>query len=555
MPPVVLVLVRLQHELVSKMNEAAHAALRQTNFGAIDAVIVVVYLLVSLAIGVMVKRFAGSMENYIGAGRKVGPWLGVATMTGTELGLVTVMYSAQKGFTGGFAAFHMAVIAFVGTLFIGLTGFIVGPLRRMEVLTIPEFYEKRFNKRIRVLGAVMLVAAGVLNMGLFLKAGSMFIVGVTGLASDGEALKWVMIGLLTLVLAYTTLGGMISVVLTDYVQFVVLSFGLLLATGLAIGKLGWSKIFETVHTEMGVAGFDPTVEGAGFGWSYIFWMIITAGLIGSAVWPTAVARALAMESERAVKKQYCWSSVSFAVRFIIPYFWGISALVFIVATPGGGDLRELFFPADGQSGLDNLYAMPVFMGRLLPPVLLGIVTAGMIAAFMSTHDSYFLTWSSVITQDIVAPLRGQSMSTASRVRLTRILIVVMGGYVLYWSLFYKGREDIWDYMAVTGGIYFTGAMVVLMMGIYWRGTSSFGALLGLLAGWLMILGLEPVQRAVGLKYQTPTGQWVERLTSPQIGLITVGIAISLTIIGSLLRPDAPRQLEDDRHPQPTKATS
>jgi len=521
------------------MNEAAQEALSQTNFGVVDFTIVVVYLLISLVIGLMVNRFAGSMENYIGAGRKVGPWLGVATMTGTELGLVTVMYSAQKGFTGGFAAFHMAVIAGVGTLLVGLTGFIVGPLRRMEVLTIPEFYEKRFNRRIRVLGGVMLVFAGVLNMGLFLKVGSMFIVGVTGLASEGEALKWVMVGLLSLVLVYTTLGGMISVVLTDYVQFVVLSFGLLIATGLAIWKLGWINIFETVHAELGVAGFDPTAEGAGFGWTYVFWMIVTAGLIGSAVWPTAVARALAMESESAVRKQYCWSSISFAVRFMIPYFWGICALVFITSTAEGADLKGLFYPAESdESALNNLYAMPVFMGRLLPPVLLGIVTAGMIAAFMSTHDSYFLTWSSVITQDIVAPLQKKPMSTKARIRLTRMLIVLMGGYVLYWGLFYKGREDIWDYMAVTGGIYFTGAFVVLMFGVYWKRTSSFGALLGLLSGLFMLLGLEPIQIAVGLKFQKDEGEWEELLTSPQIGLLTVGIAVVLTIIGSLVWPDA-----------------
>ncbi|MCP4784188.1 MAG: sodium:solute symporter family protein [Fuerstiella sp.] len=520
------------------MNEAARQALSQTNFGTIDAVIVVVYLLFSLGIGLAVKRYAGSMENYIGAGRKVGTWLGVATMTGTELGLVTVMYSAQKGFTGGFAAFHVGLIAGVGTLFVGMTGFIVGPLRRMEVLTIPEFYEKRFNKNIRVLGGVLLVLAGVLNMGLFLKTGSMFIVGVTGMASEGEALKWVMVGLLSLVLIYTTLGGMISVILTDYVQFVVLSIGLLSATGMAIWQLGWSTIFDGVQTQLGDAGFDPTLEGSGFGWSYIFWMVVTTGFVGSAVWPTAVARALAMESEQAVRRQYCWSSLSFAARFIIPYFWGICALVFITSTPAGADLKELFLPTNGSKPpLENLYAMPVFIGRLLPGVFLGIVTAGMIAAFMSTHDSYFLTWSSVITQDIVAPLRKTPFPTASRVRLTRILIVLMGGYVLYWSLFYKGREDIWDYMAVTGGIYFTGAFVVLMMGVYWKGTSSFGALLGLLSGLLMLLALEPIQIAVGLKHQLASGEWVETLTSPQIGLITVAVAICLTVAGSLLRPD------------------
>ena len=129
------------------------------------------------------------------------------------------------------------------------------------------------------------------------------------------------------------------------------------------------------------------------------------------------------------------------------------------------------------------------------------------------------------------------MSTASRVKLTRILIVLMGGYVLYWSLFYRGREDIWDYMAVTGGIYFTGAFVVLMLGIYWKRTSSLGALLGLLSGFLMLLALEPIQIAVGLKYQTAAGDWIERLTSPQMGLLTVGISLVLTVVGSLVRPD------------------
>ncbi|NNE90148.1 MAG: sodium:solute symporter family protein [Verrucomicrobiales bacterium] len=488
----------------------------------------------------MVKRYAGSMTNYIGAGRKVGPWLGIATMTGTELGLITVMYSAQKGFTGGFAAFHMALIAGVVTLFVGLTGFIVGPLRRMRVLTIPEFYEKRFSKPVRVLGGILLVLAGVLNMGLFLKIGSQFIVGVTGIASESAALNWVMVGLLVLVLAYTTLGGMISVVLTDYVQFVVLSFGMLLASCLAISHLGWETIVDGVTTQLGAAGFDPTVEGSGFGWSYIFWQIILAGFVGCAVWPTAVARALAMESERAVRIQYSWSSVSFTVRFLLPYFWGICALVFITATPAGEDLKALFFAPEGeQAPLENLYAMPVFLGRIVPPVLLGILVAGMIAAFMSTHDSYFLTWSSVITQDIVAPLKRKPFSTKSRVRLTRILIVLMGGYVLYWGIFYKGSQDIWDYMGVTGGIYFTGAFVVLFLGIYWKRTSSLGATLGLCSGLLMLFGLDPLQRAVGLK-SGPKDDAVQILTEAQIGLITVGIAIALTVLGSLLKPDTER---------------
>ncbi len=530
------------------MTREAQEAFSQTNFGAFDWVIVGVYLMVSVLIGLYVKRYVKDMATYIGAGRKVGTWLGVATMTGTELGLITVMFMAQKGFGGGFAAFHMALLAGVATLFIGLTGFIVVPLRRLEVLTIPEYYEKRFSRGIRVLGGIMLAFAGILNMGLFLKVGSMFIVGITGLSSEGEALKIVMVVLLVLVLIYTTMGGMISVILTDYIQFVVLAFGLLVATGMAISSLGWDHIFTTVSVQMGEGGFNPAAEESGFGWEYILWMTVTAGLVGSAVWPTAVARALAMESTKALRRQYMWSSVSFTVRFMLPMFWGICAFVYVVASPEGADLKTLFFPPEGGGveAMDNLYAMPLFMGRLLPPLMVGVIAAAMIAAFMSTHDSYFLCWSSVITQDVVAPLRGGRLSTAARVRLTRIVIVLIGGYVLYWGMFYKGNEDIWDYMAVSGGIFFTGAFVVLVLGIYWKGASTFGALLGLLSGFLMLFGLDPVQRKVGLKYIDAAGETVERLSSAQLGLLVIITAAVLMVAGSLLVPGKDNEKERSR---------
>ena len=171
------------------------------------------------------RKYIANMADYVVAGRGIPTALGIATMTGTEMGLITVMYSAQKGFVGGFAAFHIAVLSGIVAFLVGITGFIVCKLREMNVMTIPEFYGKRFGPRTRILGGIMLVLGGVLNMGLFLKIGSMFLVGITGLTPGGKALTTVMVILLILVLIYTVLGGMVSVVITDYVQFVILSFG------------------------------------------------------------------------------------------------------------------------------------------------------------------------------------------------------------------------------------------------------------------------------------------------------------------------------------------
>jgi solute:Na+ symporter, SSS family len=543
------------------MNATIIDAVSRTNFGVLDWIIVAIYLVGSLAMGWIGRKYIRDMTDYIGAGRAIGTRLGIATMTGTEMGLVTVMYSAQKGFTGGFAAFHIALFAGAVTLFVGLSGFIICRLRTLEVLTIPEFYEKRFGRRTRILGGAMLALGGILNMGLFLKVGSMFIVGITGLSSEGWAVPAVMSILLILVLIYTVLGGMVSVVVTDYIQFVVLSLGLLLATFLVIFHVGWNPMFETVLQEKGAAGFDPLVAGGGFGLDYVLWMVFL-GLVNCAIWPTAIARALAMENLTSLKRQYRWSALSFVIRNMVPYFWGIGAFVFIFTQ--APDLKEAFFPSDASKpALDNLYAMPVFLGRILPVGAIGIITAAMIAAFMSTHDSYLLCWSSVITQDIIAPLRGNRLSTTARITLTRVLIVLIGLYILYWGLIYSGKQDVWDYMAVTGAVYFSGAFALLVGGLYWKRASATGAVLALLCGFMAILGLNPVRdHLIGfLNHQADfcdqrglaAAGGAVRFLSSKLGLVSgamVGLGtIIMTVIamgaGSLLFPDRNRSFRGE----------
>ena len=112
----------------------------ETNFSGLDWCIVVGYILVIVGIGIYIKRYISNVTDFIVAGRGLKTFLAIATMIGTELGLVTVIYNAQKGFTGGFAAFHIALAAAIMTLVVGLTGFIVVPLRRMRVMTIRGFH-------------------------------------------------------------------------------------------------------------------------------------------------------------------------------------------------------------------------------------------------------------------------------------------------------------------------------------------------------------------------------------------------------------------------------
>ena len=197
-----------------------------TNFSVMDWCIVASYLIIVVAVGIYIRKYISNVTDFMVAGRKIKVFLGAASMIGTELGVITVMYAAQKGFSGGFAALHLALACVTGTLVVALSGFIVEPLRKMKVVTIPEFYEKRFSRRLRILAGIILAFSGILNMGMFLKVGALFITSITGMTAGFE-LKLIMSILLGLVLLYTILGGMVSVVVLDYIQFIILSFALL----------------------------------------------------------------------------------------------------------------------------------------------------------------------------------------------------------------------------------------------------------------------------------------------------------------------------------------
>ena len=254
------------------------------------------------------------------------------------------------------------------------------------------------------------------------------------------------------------------------------------------------------------------------------------GLVSCAIWQTAVIRACAAESISVVKKLYVWSSIGFLIRFLLPYFFGICAFVFIVQR---APLRGIFLPEGTEASSDIiLMAMPVFLSQILPAGIIGIISAGMLAAFMSTHDSYLLCWSSVLTQDVVAPWFKNGLSSKARLLLTRIFIVAIGIFILVWGLWYDLGQDLWDYMAISGAIYFTGAIALLVFGIYWKRASKVGAYLALICGFGALIGLKPVQVILGIK-----------LSSEIVGLTVIGCAIMLMVVGSLIFPDRRRSLE------------
>ncbi len=482
-----------------------------TNFNwLLDGSIVGVYLLATMIAGLMVRKYVGKVEHFLVAGREMDVYLGIASLAATEFGIVTCMYTAQNGYEKGFAGATPGILNALAMLVVGLTGFVIKPLRDSGVMTIPELLEKQFGPRVRWAAGVVIVLGGLLNMGVFLRTGGQFLVLVAGL--DVRYLEIMMTALLVGVAIYTILGGMLSVLVTDFLQFVVMSAGLILVTFLILINVGWEKLVTAVETNYGAGGFNPFVNPT-MGWQYVLFnlMLNTAAVL---TWQTVIARVLAAKDTKTGMKVYTRTSFFFVCRFLIPGIWGIAAL----ATLG---------PV-----ANTLEAMPRYLSTAVPAGLMGILVAAMLAADMSTDSSYMLTWCSVIYNDILAPFRKKPWSERKGLFWNRTIIALIGIFLLLYGLWYPLKGDLWTYLGVTGTIYLASISVLLIACCYWKRANSWGGVAS-----IVVSAVIPVSYLV--MEQVPSTASLAKSIGPYYsGIATYLLSGAAMVVGSLLKPQA-----------------
>src|ERR1043166_380419 len=139
------------------------------NFTALDWTIVGVYLAASVSVGLLGKRYVGKLSHYLVAGRELGLYIGIATLAATEIGTITFMYNAELGYRYGFTAFSAALISGVAMIIVGRTGFVIRRFRELQLMTVPEYFERKYSLGLRLLTGILVALGGILNMGVFLK--------------------------------------------------------------------------------------------------------------------------------------------------------------------------------------------------------------------------------------------------------------------------------------------------------------------------------------------------------------------------------------------------
>jgi SSS family solute:Na+ symporter len=320
---------------------------------------------------------------------------------------------------------------------------------------------------------------------------------------------------------------MLSVLVTDFLQFVVMSVGLLAVTVLILASsdIGWDKLVSTVEAKYGAGGFNPFVN-KDMGWSYVLFnaLLNTAAVL---TWQTMIQRLLAAKNSRIGRKIYTRTSFFFVCRFLVPGLWGIAALATLAPETVGGN---------------TLHAMPRFLGTFLPVGLMGILLAAMLAADMSTDSSYMLTWASVIYNDIMAPFRRGPWSEKKGLFWNRTIVALIGVFLLVYGLWYPLKGDLWTYLGVTGTIYLASMSVLLVACCYWKRANNWGAAAAIIFGAAIPVAYLVLEQVWKVQRPDDAGQIItvsvikETIGPYYSGIATYVIAAAAMVVGSLLKP-------------------
>ncbi|MFC8866748.1 sodium:solute symporter [Streptomyces sp. NPDC057148] len=428
---------------------------------AVDYIVIVVYLAGMLAMGWWGMRRAKSKSEFLVAGRRLGPGMYSGTMAAIVLGGASTIGGVGLGYQYGLSGAWMVVTIGLGIL--ALSVFFSARIARLKVYTVSEMLDLRYGGRAGVIsGVVMWAYTLMLAVTSTIAYATIFDV----LFDVNRTLAIVLGG--SIVVAYSTLGGMWSITLTDMVQFVVKTIGvLLLLLPIAVVKAGG---FSEMKAQLPTEYFDPLGIGGETIFTYV--LIYTFGmLIGQDIWQ----RVFTAGSDRTAK----WGGT----------VAGTYCLVYAVAGAIIGTAAKVLYPK--LASPDDAFA--TIVKDELPIGVRGLVLAAALAAVMSTSSGALIACATVANNDIWSRLRGavrgpegEGADGHDEVKGNRAFILAMGVAVILISI---ALNDVVEALTVAYNLLVGGLLVPILGGLLWKRGTAPGALAAVAVGGLAVVGL------------------------------------------------------------------
>ena len=467
--------------------------------------LVIAYLLVTIAIGLVAAKRVKTTADFAVAGRHLPLAMIVTTTFATWFGSETVLGIPAKFIGGGLNGVIEDPFG-AGTCLVLVGLFFAGKLYRMNLLTISDYYRERFGRGVEVAASLIImlsylgwVSAQVTALGLVFNVLSGGVIAVP---------LGMVIGVVS-ILAYTLFGGMWSVAITDFMQMIILVAGLAILAFFAAHQAGGADKVMALMVSRDLFRFlpEPSFKDAVF-----FLAAAITMMLGSIPQQDVFQRVMSANNIQSATRGPVIGGICYILFAFVPMFLVASALIIM--------------PEQAQRLLeqDPQKVLPTLVLERMPFVMQVLFFGALLSAIKSTASATLLAPSVTFTENIWRQFRPR-VSDRQELKTMRVTVLVFSTLVLLYAVSMQGTS-IYEMVSGAYQVTLVGAFVPLVAGLYWPRATTQGAVfsivLGLLA-WVLFLA-------------TPAG---EAFPAQLAGLLAAGGGM---VLGSL----GPQGLQDQR---------
>lgn len=441
-------------------------------FGTLNYGVLVLYLSISLMIGLYFARKQKSTEDYFVGGGRIPWWASGLSVFGTLLSAITFMAIPAKAFVTDWSFFFLNITAIIITPVIA---FLFIPFfNKLKIKTAYEYLEDRFNYAARAFGSLSFILFQLGRIGIVLLLPSLAISIVTGIPVETSIL---IMGILCVF--YTTFGGIEAVIWTDVMQVIVLLGGsivavvwILLHTEMPFGEM---LTYAADRDKFNIANMDFNFTES------TFWVVFIGGLASAMVTQgtdqTIVQRYLTSSSVKDSQKTLYTNAIMTLPATII--FFGIGTLLFIFYT----EMPDKLSPAISNN--DSIF--PWYIVKELPVGVSGLLIAGIFSAAMSSISSSLNSVSTAYCNDFHLHFKPH-VKDVDLLKIARIATMATGilGVLLALWMASSNIKSLWDQFYRFLGLFTGGLGGMFLLGMLTKRANGVGTLLGLVVSAVLI---------------------------------------------------------------------
>ncbi len=418
----------------------------------LDVIIMLVYFGIIVFVGYLGSKKATTSEEYMVAGRNLGMFMYLGCLAAVILGGASTIGTARLGYEYGISGIWLVSMLGIGIATLGI--FLAKKIAGLNVLTISQMLEVRFNKQTGLISAIV---AAIYAM----------MVAVTQIIGIGTILNVLLEWNLTLsmlmgggiVLFYTMLGGMWSVTMTDIIQFVVMTIGIFfIMFPMSVWKAGG---FEALQTQLP----ESYLNFASIGGDRIFQYLLLFGLgmvVAQDIW----------------QRIFTAKTIKIARQGTI--YAGIYSLLYAMVVAIIGMCAFIVIP--NLDSTQNTFATMAI--TILPNGILGLVLAAVVSALMSTYSGTLLASSTLISNDIIKPFFMPNISEQQFLKVSRIITFLIGTLTIIFALWIQDVLVALDvaYAVLSGAVFFP-----IVLGFFWKRATAKAAFYSIISSTVVVL--------------------------------------------------------------------